>query len=308
MGFPLHFVSRILCTHDGAALAPAPDCQLDPSGNSILSGGLRCTSCAARFEFDGGILNMMGTATLDNESAHERSVRDTEAAEQSAAIESLAWQQNDHEMMEVIPTLESLRLAPGSTVLELGCGDGRLTVHIAKLCGSVMAVDFSIGALRILQRRLPNASHIGLVLGDVTTLRLGSGFDRVLAWPVSNLPTREHRRAMYRVAASAVHPDGRVVFSMHHFGFWQRLKGEPKSGRYSGNGVYRYIFTMRECRAEVRPHFRTVDVRPVQIYVPFARRLGLPILRLSRMLERVPLINRFGALVVCTAQRPILSD
>ena len=144
------------------------------------------------------------------------------------------------------------------------------------------------------------------MLGDVTTMKVCAGhFDRVFSTLVSNLPSREHRNAMYRLASCALKPDGRLVFSTHHHGYRQRLRGETKSGRYKQGGIYRYKFTVSECKAELWPYFNVVNARPIQIYFPFARRLRLPLVaqslffnvsRCSRALANLfcaPLSDRF---------------
>jgi hypothetical protein len=56
--------------------------------------------------------------------------------------------------------------------------------------------------------------------------------------------------------------------------------------------------------SETRDFFADVVCRPIQIEVPFARRFGLPALKTSRLAERVPLVNRFGWLLLVIARAP----
>lgn len=84
-----------------------------------------------------------------------------------------------------------------------------------------------------------------------------------------------------------------------------RFAGRPKSGRYREGGIYRYNFDVAECRAEVAAHFNAVTARPARVYLPLSRTLRLPVERLSRLAERVPLVNRLGELVLCTAADPV---
>jgi hypothetical protein len=91
---------------------------------------------------------------------------------------------------------------------------------------------------------------------------------------------------------------------VHHYGLKERIRGEVKSGYYGQGDIYRYLFTARECRDEVMNYFHLARVRFVKIYLPFSRKLRLPLLRTSKMLERVPLLARLGALMVCTASDP----
>lgn len=302
IGFPIPLISKLGCTNDGAALRLDKDCNLSECSGLVRNGTLRCSKCNAAYTITGGILNLLEHIVLDVESKHEQLLRDESASLKKA--DDPAWWENDHESMEMIPTVEDLSPGLDKTILELGCGDGRYTVSLSGQCQWILAVDFSIESLRVLQRRLQVTQNVGLVLGDITTMKVNAAcFDRVFSTLVSNLPTREHRDAMYRLASHALRPNGRFVFSTHNHGFRQKLSREPKSGRYKDGGIYRYNITVGECKAEARPFFNMVKARPIQIYLPFARRLGLPLVFLSRLLERVPLINRLGLIVLCTAKR-----
>jgi SAM-dependent methyltransferase len=307
-GFPLQLISELCCTHDGAALQLRQNCQLSADGAFVRHGRLVCTDCSAAFAIDDGILNMLHGISLDAESQHEQQLRDGHAKSMKAT--GPAWYENEHNyehnLMEMIPTMEALSANQDKTILELGCGDGRYTVALAGQCQWILAVDFSIESLRILQQRLQSPQNVGLILGDVTTMKVcAAHFDRVFSTLVSNLPTPEHRHAMYRLAAHALKRDGRFVFSTHHHGCKQKLSGERKLGRYIEGGIYRYNFTVGECKAEVRQYFKVVEARPIQIYFPFARRLRLPLVAQSRFFERIPLLNGLGGLVLCTAEQQV---
>lgn len=300
-GFPREFLSTLRCTADGGALQLAEDAAPTRSG-AIAEGMAQCRVCGRQYAIEGGILNLLDAAALDEESRHEQRLRDLEWGADTA---SQPWWEDAHNGMEMSPTMEALQLDGAQTLLELGCGDGRYTVVLARSCRT-LAVDFSLESLRTAARRLDGvAGRVGLVLGDVSTLKVAErAFDVVFSTLVSNLPSRQHRDALYALSRRALRPDGRFVFSAHHHGIHQRLSGEEKSGRYEEGGIYRYNLGMGECRAEVRPYFERVRVKPIQIYFPFGRRLHLPVARLSRLMEHVPLANRLGQLILCTARRP----
>lgn len=303
--FPRELLARLRCTADGAALRLDPDCLLTDGGRFVVQGALRCTECGKAFAIDNGIVNMIDGPLVDQESQHEQQVRNAQALEGNTP-RAAAPQEDEHNAMEMIPTLEALPAGHGKTLLELGCGDGRYTVGLARDYQWIVAVDFSRESLRRLQRRLGDRRNVALVLGDVTTLKVSdSDFDCVFSTLVSNLPTRDHRNSLYRLAANALRTGGRFVFSAHNHGLRQRLHGEAKSGRYRQGGIYRYNFSVNECRQELRPFFETVKAGPIQIYLPLARTLRLPLLRLSRFLETMPLTNNLGELILCSAERSI---
>ncbi len=306
LGFPIQLISKLCCNRDSAALELGQNCLVSEDGEFVRHGTIRCTNCKAAFAIDDGILNMLNGTVLGDESKHEQQLRNEYANSSLIKTTGCAWYENEHNYMEMIPTMEALSASKNMAILELGCGDGRYTIHLHDQFEWILAVDFSIDSLRVLQQRLQESRNIGLVLGDVTTMKVkAAGFDRVLSTLVSNLPTREHRNAMYSLAANALMPDGRFIFSTHNHGVRQRLKSETKSGRYGPGGIYRYNFTISECNAEVRPYFKAIKVKPIQIYFPFARRLRLPLVAQSRFLERVPLINSLGGLLLCTAEQPV---
>lgn len=307
LGFPTQLIAKLCCTSDGAALELGPNCQLSEDGVFVRQGTLRCCGCSDVFPIDDGILNMLKGIALDDESKHEQQLRNENAVR--IDVTEPAWQ-DEHNSMEMISTLEALSVGQDKTMLELGCGDGRYTVRIAGQYRWVLAVDFSLESLRILQQRLNNGRetrNVALVLGDVKTLKVSAAnFDCVLSTLTSNLPTREHRNAMYRLAANALKSNGRFVFSTHNHGLRQRRDGEAKAGRYEQGGIYRYNLTVSECKAEVRPYFEVIKAWPIQIY--FAGRLRLPLVALSRFLEHIPLIRNLGGLVLCTAEQPIRAE
>ena len=202
-------------------------------------------------------------------------------------------------------TLAALPVRANDKVLELGCGEGRYTLEIVGRA-DVLAVDFSIQLLRSLQARLPPGTRrVGLVLGDVTSLCLApQRFDYALSTLTSNLPSRGHREKLYQLARKSLAPTGRFVFSGHFQGIRQKLSGQVKSGTYKEGGIYRYNFCIREGYEELGPHFASVDAHPIQIYLPLSRTLRLPLILLSRMSERIPLLRSFGNLLLVKADAP----
>jgi hypothetical protein len=107
------------------------------------------------------------------------------------------------------------------------------------------------------------------------------------------------------MGTQALKPHGRFVFSTHHHGLVSRLRGEEKSGRYKHVSIYRENFTPYECEAETRPYFGSVRATPIQVYIPFATRLRLPIVARSRFFERIRLLDSLCMLNLCTAERPL---
>lgn len=296
--FPRDLISLLRCPEDGATLATAADCEWEGSGQRLRQGHLACTHCRAVYPVRDGVVELLGGTRMHEESVREQATRDAISTKLDPLLDDWA---TDDQRMEIEPTMEALKLDPRLTVLELGCGDGRYTVPLARNARRVLALDFSMGAIRVAQRRLESKANVGFVQADVSRFKVERrAFDRVFSTLTSNLPTPAHREALHRLAAESLAPQGRYVGSMHHHGLLEALRRQPKAGHYR-NGIFREHFSVSDAAAQVKPHFREVHVQPVQIYLPLAGRLGISLVKQSRFAEHLPVANRLGKLVLSTA-------
>jgi SAM-dependent methyltransferase len=296
-GFPVEWLARFLCHQ--------PDCggalHAVEAGDQpfLLHAQVACARCGTRYPVRHGILRLLDPAVLDAESSHEREVRD----EQAQALDH-GWETTDWVRMELVPTMRASEPLREASVLELGAGTGRYSVRMAERGARVIAVDFSFEALRTLSLRLQPGWQVGLVEADCTRLRVQpASHDLVASTLLSNLPTAEHRAALYRLAATALRDGGKFVFSAHHWSWRARRRGEAKSGPYRPGGIYRYLFREAELRQEVKRFFSAVACRPVQIHLPLSGRLRVQVLA-SRLCERVWPLNRLGELLLVVARKP----
>ena len=103
-------------------------------------------------------------------------------------------------------------LAPGMSVLDVGCGTGAITRGIADAVGSealVVGIDVTAGFIEEATRRHAGVRHLTFALADVYTFATERRFDvvttaRVLQW--LNRPD-----AAVRAMTSLARPGGRVV-------------------------------------------------------------------------------------------------
>lgn len=297
-GFPRKLLDLLRCPSDGGALVPGEASPPDFVPDLLLG----CAACRRTYAVQNGIVCLLDPSALDTESERERSERDSGARNIDHFQETSAFDE-----MELAPTLEAAEPLLYTQVLELGVGTGRLTVRMAERGASIVAVDFSRVSLERLSQRIQPGWEIGLVHADCTQMEVGpSSFGLVVSTLGSNLPTARHRARMMALAAKACKPSAAFVFSTHHYGFRSRMRGEAQSGRYAGGLIYRYLFRRREIKAETRAFFDEIKCHPIVISIPFAARAGLPIVKLSRLTERVPIINNFGELLLVVARRPIV--
>lgn len=112
--------------------------------------------------------------------------------------------------------IAGLGLAGSERMLDIGCGDGKVTAEIAALlpAGSVTGVDVSPEMIDFARAAFPPASHPNLSwrVMDAGELRFDGGFDLVfsnatLHWVI------DHRPVLAGIAR-ALEPGGRAVLSM----------------------------------------------------------------------------------------------
>jgi SAM-dependent methyltransferase len=289
-----------------AAILACPTCRtiLDVGSASC------CASCGRGFEIehDGRIVRLLQEGALVGESRREREIRDEQVASRPRrdAREVLS---DPHEVMEMAPTMEWLALTGRESILELGCGTGRYTELLAAQGGRVLAMDFSRPSLLETEERLRAlgvAEKVGLVNASIGDFCVAPrSFDVVLSTLTSNLPDRGHRQAMYALAATALKPGGRFVFSAHHYGLRAHRERTPKTGLYQAGGIFREYLTAAEIREEIAGAFKGLRLQPIRIYLPFLSRNPAFRVRVSRWAEKVPLLRDFGDLLLIEATRPV---
>lgn len=102
------------------------------------------------------------------------------------------------------PELIHAAIPPGASVLDLGCGPGRIAVPLSELGHAVTGVDNGDGMIAALP------SSVRGVVGDAASIRLGSLFDAVLL--ASHLVNDPVCGAAFAVTARAhLAPDGVVI-------------------------------------------------------------------------------------------------
>jgi SAM-dependent methyltransferase len=290
------------CPHGCGALRLADAAHETTS--FLVSAELHCERGAHQFRITDGIVRLLEVEQLDKESENERIQRDKGAAGLDAS-----WEQSPFNQAEIVSTLRASEPLAHALVLELGAGTGRYTVPMAERGAAVLAVDMSGGSLATLAHRVRPGWQVGLVQADCTRpMTRARAFDLVASTLMSNIPTKDQRLEVMRVAAAAVKHRGKFVFGTHYYGLGSWVRGEKKSGYYREAPIYRYMYRRGEIKRETRRFFAAVRCHPVRIALPFMGRLGRRWVTVSQKLEQVPVLNQFGDLLLVVAEDPRNDD
>lgn len=320
--FPPDLLPLLRCNRDAGPLVIAAGLRRGTAG--IIEARLQCSTCAAEYRVEDGIARML-PGTLTGEDEHEIALRDVEefcSRPGPFVPPAHGWRSEYSDLLEIPPHLSELE-PHACRVLELGCGDGRFTMLMAQMGARVLAVDFSINALRKLAWRLPTGlaptayqlaprrptadlrGRVGLVQAHAGHLHVAPrSFDR--AFSTTPLDSREERMAMYRTIADALTDDGRFVGSVEHDDLARRLLGLPKARRYSEGGIFIEHFDIATMQREAAPYFSKLRFRLIRPRFPFVAKLPRTwAVRFARMLTAMPVLRHLGEIQVLRAERPV---
>jgi cyclopropane fatty-acyl-phospholipid synthase-like methyltransferase len=109
--------------------------------------------------------------------------------------------------------LRALCLKPGSRILDIPCGDGRLSLHLARAGMKVTGIDLNRGFVETARSRFREEKLRGtFVIRDMRDIHFQSGFDAVICWRNSfgYFSDGDNRLFLSSLAASLV-PGGRIL-------------------------------------------------------------------------------------------------
>lgn len=219
----------------------------------ILTGTLHCKDCGGEYVIEQGIARMLpremqsGRATGDaGRKQTEMKARDAQAAAYDRMLGLRLFG-----VFELPATMRRVHVGSSHTMLEAGCGTGRMTRAFAAHCSSLVAVDFSWESLLSCRRKLAAAGvqNVDLIQADLCRMPLADGvFHRVASCQVlEHIPSEQARAEMVRQLARVAAPDARIVVSAYQHSVLTRAF-DRKEGEHEG-GIYYYRFAKKELRA-----------------------------------------------------------
>lgn len=202
------------------------------------------------------------------------------------------------------------RLVPdraGMSLIDLGCGDGRISIPLVRETGELLLVDSSAGMLELARRNVPpgTTGRVSFKCVDLADFEPQQSYDIVLCIGVlAHVPSPP---ATLRRIAQLLGPGGRAVIQFtddasclgrltHHAG---ALRG--RLGNASGYALNH--MTLQSIATELSgAGLRLVDTYRY-VFVPGLRRLPA---RMTRTIVRAtnnPLLSRRGGEVIAIFQR-----
>ena len=122
-----------------------------------------------------------------------------------------------------------MKLAPGKTVLDIGCGTGRpIARYLLEKGATVTGLDGAPGMLNLFLTNLPDARAI---LADMRGVDLGETFHALLAWNSFFHLSADDQRAMFAVFARHANPGAALMFT-------SGPEKSERTGQVAGKSVY----------------------------------------------------------------------
>jgi len=243
------------------------------------TGTLSCCQCQRSWPICHGIPVLMPdyffktcTASEENEEStdclSEISMRDAQAQEYDRMLS------RRRDSIEIPTTLNAFQIHQQDVVVEVGVGTGR-ALHYTHQCQLVIACDYSIASLRLLQQK--GLTNLILIQADATFLPIrNTMIDAIISVGMfHHLPSQGTRRQHLKECKRILRAGGQYVMSgVYNFTFLNRLRdvktvytkndlhpgAEGKTGYHSNNTIYYYNFDIRELRQEAELYFQVIEV------------------------------------------------
>ncbi len=122
--------------------------------------------------------------------------------------------------LDDIPFYLSKIPSPDASVLELGCGTGRVLLPLSEACGYIHGVDHSDGMLDLCREKLHEASvpptRARVSVGDITNLDIDRTFDLIIApfRVIQNLETDEQMDGLFETIRKHLGPRGTCILNV----------------------------------------------------------------------------------------------
>jgi SAM-dependent methyltransferase len=119
-----------------------------------------------------------------------------------------------------IPFYLDLIPSPQASILELGCGTGRVTLALVPHCQYIHGIDLSSAMIALCEEKLAKANipqtKAHVEVGDITAFELGRSFDLIIApfRVMQNLETDEEVDGLFECIHRHLAPNGTAILNV----------------------------------------------------------------------------------------------
>jgi ubiquinone/menaquinone biosynthesis C-methylase UbiE/uncharacterized protein YbaR (Trm112 family) len=251
--------------------------------DTVTSGALVCPECRREYPIVEGIVRMLpdGLASPNNsncecspDEATQRKLSEMQARDQQVDDYDNMWHLRIFgKFLEIPITLRHLSLKRNHTLLEAGCGTGRMTQTFAERCKHVIGLDFSWESLRVSEskRKAAGLKNVDLIQADICHLPVHTNsVDRIVSCGViEHVPTHDCRLMGIRELTRALRFGENMVMSAYQYSALMRLCSE-KEGEHEG-GIPFYRFSRKELHELLSTVLSVEAIDPTLIYYWTAR-------------------------------------
>ena len=286
----------------------------------VMEGLITCGECGRRYDITGGIASMMpdGIAGRDEKrsradeaKAHEMEVRNTLAQKQvGGAYSELQGR------IELRALMRAVGPGAGATLIDIGCGSGRLTRLYHQGFRNVIGFDFAMETLKVNRAWAVRngARNIDLIQADAGNLPLRRGsVDAALCNDVFQHVPDEARQPFLKSIFRSLAPGGRFLITVRSFSISRKLIQLLREGRIhrdaqmSGSALPIHFYTREEISGLLaRCGF---DVRKVYgLYCGIPRHPGKiweSLMFVENAIQRTPLSLAIGNLYAAEARKRV---
>ncbi|MHB8735005.1 MAG: methyltransferase domain-containing protein [Terriglobales bacterium] len=277
--------------------------------DELWEGTLGCTHCGRVFPVEHGIPRL-----LVLESGPTAALKQLEMLERDQIRRPVATPRERHdEEVEAAWVLDRVQPSHHDSILDAGCGVGRITRRLLKHSAQVVATDFSFERLRELAAAHKGDPNLECVQADLNHLPFRPmAFTKIVSTQVlEHLPSASLRGAFLASLARLLVPGGTLVLTVYNQDRYRQLRGLPDEGEHE-SGIFYHCYRPAELRRELQhPQLGLSlrEVRGVLCNPPCTYRLLPRLGPLGQWLDRAcsrhqQLGLQYGRLLLACASRP----
>ena len=196
-------------------------------------------------------------------------------------------------------------------ILDAGCGTGVYTIETAKLAHDVMAIDFSLNSIDILNKKIKAAqiNNLSTKVGDLAIMELPPNkFDKAMSIGViHHIPTHKKRLLALHNIFNSLKPNGKFVMIVYRYGGWIKYPKPKEELDHAGVGLCRFAFEEKDARqifTEVGFHVEFIG-GVLNIRNKIRKRLPPWLNFVDVWISKLSISRKFGDLLLVIGKKPL---